>query len=144
MRVLLDTNILISYLLSSKNSVIARVVEAGILGSFDLLLPEDLLDELAAKVRTKDYLVERIAPEEVRVLVDILSEVCLSIPRITAQIPAVTRDPKDDYLLGYALVGQADYLVTGDGDLLVLGQVDHTKIVTARDFSEVYIINPKT
>lgn len=143
MRVLLDTNILISYLLSPKNSVIARVVEAGILGSFDLLLPEDLLDELAAKVRTKDYLAERIAPEEVRELVDILSEVCLSIPRITARIPAVTRDPKDDCLLAYALVGQADYLVTGDRDLLVLGQVEDTKIVTARDFAEVNVIHPK-
>lgn len=69
-------------------------------------------------------------------MVDVLSEVSEIVPRITTEIPAVTRDPKDDYLLAYALVGQVDYLVTGDRDLLVLGQVEHTKIVTARDFAE--------
>ena len=138
MRVLLDTNILISYLLTpQKNSVIAQIVEAGILGRFDLLLPEDLLDELVEKSRTKRYLAERITPEEVRELVDVLFEVSETVPKITKEIPTVTRDPKDDYLLAYALVGQADYLVTGDRDLLVLDQVEHTKIVTARDFTEV-------
>lgn len=44
------------------------------------------------------------------------------------------RDPEDDYLLAYALVGKADYLVTGDRDLLVLGSVGKTKIVTAQQF----------
>ena len=137
MRALLDTNILISYLLTPKNSVIAQIVEAGILGGFDLLLPEELSDELVEKARAKQYLAERITPEEVRELVDILSEVSETVPKITQSIPAVTRDAKDDYLLAYALVGQADYLVAGDRDLLVLGQVEHTKIVTARDFGEV-------
>jgi hypothetical protein len=47
----------------------------------------------------------------------------------------VTRDPKDDYLIAYALVGAADYRVTGDRDLLVLGQVDDVKIVTPRAFA---------
>ena len=41
-------------------------------------------------------------------------------PRIEAPIPAVTRDPEDDYLIAYALVGRADYLVSGDKDLLVM------------------------
>ena len=142
MRVLLEPNILISYLLTPKNSVMAQIVEAGILGGFDLLLPEELSDELVEKARAKQYLAERITPEEVRELVDILSEVSETVPKITQSIPAVTRDPKDDYLLAYALVGQADYLVAGDRDLLVLGQVEHTKIVTARDFVEVIKSDP--
>ena len=75
-------------------------------------------------------------------MVDVLSEVSETVPKITTEIPAVTRDPKDDYLLAYALVGQADYLVTGDRDLLVLGQVEHTRIVTARDFVEVIKSDP--
>jgi hypothetical protein len=137
LRVLLDTNILISYLLTPQNSVIAQIVEAGILGRFAMLFPEALSDELAEKARVKQYLAERITSEEVRELVDILSKVSETVPKITTEIPAVTRDPKDDYLLAYALVGQADYLVTGDRDLLELEQVDHTQIVTARDFAEV-------
>jgi uncharacterized protein len=135
MRVLLDANILISYLLMPKNSVMAQIVEAGILGRFDMLFPGDLADELIQRARSKRYLTERIAPEELQELVDILSQVCETIPKITQSIPAVTRDPKDDYLLAYALVGRADYLVTGDKDLLVLGQVEQTRIVTARDFA---------
>jgi predicted nucleic acid-binding protein len=47
----------------------------------------------------------------------------------------LTRDPKDDYLLTYALAGQADYLVTGDADLLVLGQVGTVRIVSPADFA---------
>jgi putative PIN family toxin of toxin-antitoxin system len=67
-------------------------------------------------------------------LVSGLSE---TIPTIKEEIPAVTRDPKDDYLLAYALVGEADYLVTGDKDLLVLKQVDTVKIVTSREFLSI-------
>ena len=142
MRVLLDANILIGYLLVPENSVIAQIVEAGILGRFDLLFPEDLTDELVTKAAAKRYLAERIAPEAVRELVTILSEASEMVPRITQEIPAVTRDPKDDYLLAYAVVGQADYLVTGDRDLLELRQVEHTRIVTACDFAEVIRPNP--
>jgi uncharacterized protein len=136
MRVLLDTNILISYLLSP-NRDIAWVVEEAIRGGYRLLFPESLLGEVVERARNKAYLAARIAPEQVQELVSILSQVAEIIPAITAEIPAVTRDPKDDYLLAYALVGQADYLVTGDMDLLVLEQIETTRIVTVRQFAEV-------
>ena len=51
-------------------------------------------------------------------------------------LPVVTRDAKDDYLLAYALVGQADYLVTGDEDLLVLQEIEGLKIVNPTQFRE--------
>ena len=138
MRVLLDTNILISYLLSpARTGPIVGIVRGGILGEFVLLLPEELSDELASGAHEKRCLAERITPEEVRELADILSEVSESVPEITERIPAVTRDPKDDYLLAYALVGQADYLVTGGADLLILGVVEGVSIVTPRVFWEV-------
>lgn len=140
MRVLLDTNILISYLLVP-NLTIGQIVEEAITGSYNLLLPEDLLDELQKSVRTKRYLVDRITAEELGELVDILSQVCETIPRITLEIPAVTRDPKYDYLLAYALVGQAEYLVTGVKDLLVLGRIESTWIVTAREFAMILSSN---
>ena len=53
---------------------------------------------------------------------------------ITEEIPPVSRDPKDDYLLAYGLVGGADYLVTGDEDLLTLRDVEGLKIVSPREF----------
>ena len=145
MRALLDVNILISYLLSPQHSAISRVVEAGILGRYTLLFPKDLLHELATRVRSKPYLAQRITPDQVAELAAILSGVSETIPRLEEEeIPTVTRDPKDDYLLAYALLGQADYLVTGDGDLLALAQVQNVKIVTARVFDEILRAPPAT
>ena len=57
--------------------------------------------------------------------------------KITDPIPAVTRDPKDDYLLAHAVLGAADYLVSGDQDLLVLERLEGVKIVTPREFLAV-------
>lgn len=138
MRVLLDANILISYLLTpNPESPVIKIVDLGLLGGFQLLVPEELLDELVKKARAAKYLAGRIAPEELQELVDILGGVAETIPRITEEIPAVTRDPKDDYLLAYAVVGEADYLVTGDHDLLVLGQVDNMRVVTPHELWQV-------
>jgi putative PIN family toxin of toxin-antitoxin system len=137
MRVLLDTNILISYLLNRMAaSPITRVVEAGILGEFTLLLPEALLEEFSTKIPGKPYLAKRITPAEMKQFTNILLAHSETIPKITETIPAVTRDPKDDYLLAYAVVGEADFLVSGDEDLFVLGQVQGVRICRPRDFLE--------
>lgn len=138
LRALLDANVFISYLLTPEgDSPIHKIVRAGVLGRYVLLLPEELLDELARKAREKRYLAERISPEEMEELAAILREVSEAVPKITQEIPAVTRDPKDDYLLAYAVVGQAHYLVTGDADLLALGCVEGVRIVTPREFGGI-------
>lgn len=138
MRVLLDTNILISYLLNPRReSAATQIIRLGVLGKFVQLFPEELLEELARKAAQKKYLAERLTTPELEELVDILSRESEIIPKITEEIPAVSRDPKDDYLLAYALVGQADYLVTGDKDLLVLERVGTVTIVTPRQFWQI-------
>jgi uncharacterized protein len=45
------------------------------------------------------------------------------------------RDPGDLHILGLASVGHADYIVTGDGDLLSLNRFGHCRIVNPREFS---------
>jgi putative PIN family toxin of toxin-antitoxin system len=135
LRVLLDTNIFVSYLLApGRSSPISQIVRAGYLGAFTLILPQELLAELALEIGRKSYLAHRISPEELEELVATLLAVAEPAPRIEEEIPAVTRDPKDDYLLAYAVVAQADYLVAGDRDLLVLRQVEQLNIVTPREF----------
>ena len=49
-------------------------------------------------------------------------------------IPSRCRDPKDDYLLELALVSDADFLVTGDKDLLEVKKIGNCQIVTAMEF----------
>ena len=135
MRVLLDANIFLSYLLSpDSKSTIVDVLEAGLLGRYQLLVTPLVIEEFVRKVETKRYLSERIPRTMLAEFVGILGEGAEAIPPLTEAIPAVTRDPKDDYLLAYALLGRANYLVTGDDDLRSLGTVGDLQIVTARQF----------
>lgn len=49
----------------------------------------------------------------------------------------ICRDPKDNYVLDLCLAGKADYLITGDQDLLILTQSGKTKIVTLQEFLNI-------
>ncbi len=49
----------------------------------------------------------------------------------------VSRDKKDNFLLSMSIDSNADYLVTGDDDLLVLKQIGNTKIVNMTEFLKV-------
>jgi putative PIN family toxin of toxin-antitoxin system len=49
-------------------------------------------------------------------------------------VPPVSRDPKDDKFLATAIAARADYIVTEDNDLLVLGAHQGIQIVTAGQF----------
>ncbi len=50
----------------------------------------------------------------------------------------VCRDPKDNFLLSLCLESNADYLITGDEDLLVLESFKHTRIMNLSTFMENY------
>jgi putative PIN family toxin of toxin-antitoxin system len=56
---------------------------------------------------------------------------------VVAEIPPVSRDPKDDVFLATAAVAGADFLVSEDNDLLVLGTHGGVRIVTAAAFLDV-------
>lgn len=138
MRVLLDANIYISYLLRvSEASAVHRIVDAVLREVFVLLVPDELLQELTRKVTTKRYLARRISQSTLEGLVDLLVYTGEPLSPITEEIPAISRDRKDDYLLAYALIGAADYLVTGDADLLVLKEIEGVRIITPATFLEV-------
>lgn len=139
-RILLDANILISYLLNPQaERPITQIVTAGVLGVFTLLLPEALLEEIGARIAEKPYLKDRIARRDAAEFTAILRSIGVTIATIDEPIPAVTRDPKDDYLLTYAVIGQADYLLTGDEDLLVLQQVQGVRICSPRELVEKHL-----
>jgi uncharacterized protein len=134
-RVLLDTNLFISYLLfpHGRNNP-TLIVEAAVVGVFTLLLAGEGLAELTRRVSTKPYLIRRITPSDLAAALATLEAAGEIIPPIAAAVPATSRDRKDDYLLAYAVVGQADYLVTGDRDLLTLGEVEGVRIVSPATF----------
>ncbi|MBZ0272537.1 putative toxin-antitoxin system toxin component, PIN family [bacterium] len=55
----------------------------------------------------------------------------------TGRIQGVCKDPKDDFILSAAVEGKADYIVTGDADLLKLDPFEGVRIVTPRAFLDV-------
>ena len=52
----------------------------------------------------------------------------------TKSVQTLCRDPKDNFLLELAVDGKANYLITGDDDLLVLKTFEKTKIITITEF----------
>ena len=139
LRVLIDTNVLISYLLQPDTlGAVQAVLRAFLEERFTLLVPGALLQELLVTGRGKRRLVKRIPPEDLTTFIAVLEEFGEAVGEITEPIPMVTRDPKNDYLLAYALVGEADYIVTGDKDLLELqGQITGLEILTPAQFIDM-------
>ncbi len=139
MRVLVDTNVLISFILGrGEGGSIREIFRAFLAGRFTLLLPRWVLDELITTVKTKPRLSNRISVEQLDRFTDLLMLSAEQIDEIDSPVPAVTRDPDDDYVLAYALVGAANYLVTGDMDLLSLqGRIAGLEIVTPSQFAEL-------
>lgn len=138
MRVLVDTNLFIAYLLKPRtDSFIALLLNAVAEETVTLLLPEALLNEVGETIRRKPHLLQTITEVRLSRFMQLLQSVCEEIPLITEKIPLITRDPKDDYLIAYAIVGQADYLISGDNDLLVLEKVGSVKIVDSGQFRQM-------
>lgn len=131
LRVVLDTNVLVSGL-AYPSSTPGRIVAAWRSGSLEVVLSRHLLDELA---RVLERLRKRIgwSPAEIADLVDILTFECELVEPAVID-PPLSRDASDDPVVGTLVAAGADYLVTGDRDLLVLA--DRFPIVTPAAFWE--------
>jgi putative PIN family toxin of toxin-antitoxin system len=53
------------------------------------------------------------------------------------RLPGVTRDSKDDAVIACAVEGRANYIVSGDQDLLALGEYRSIQVVTPRQFVDI-------
>ena len=124
MRVVLDTNVLVSALLF-KGGPPARLLAAWRLGAFELLVSDYLIEELG---RTMLRLAARHQqrPADLNDFLDTLRLRCALIPLDHAALIQATasglRDPDDLPTLALLIGAGADFLVTGDKDLLALKQ----------------------
>jgi len=129
-KAVLDTNIWISALIAA--GAPKKLVEAWLAeGSFILVYPRWLIDELQ-NVKSKPRLAARIHPADLQNLIALIEEDGFLVD--PQHISAASRDPKDDVFLACAHASEAEYLVTGDNDLLCLSEHHGTKIVTPRQF----------
>lgn len=135
-RILLDANILISFLLSvdRPTAIVHRLVSVVLNESFTLLVSHELIDELTQEVRTKPYLANRITSSQLQRLTDSLRSLAEWIDLGDIEHPRIVRDRDDDYLIALATLGEADMLITGDHDLLALDLPLPFRIVSMGEF----------
>jgi putative PIN family toxin of toxin-antitoxin system len=130
-RLVIDTNIMISALLAS-TSLPAHLIVLWREGRFDLLTSPEQLDELM-RVTHYPKIRERLVPSLAGRLINELRDLAV----VVTGVPAVTAslDPFDNCLLAMAAAGSVDFLVAGDkGGLLVVRQYAGCRIITVRDF----------
>ena len=131
MRVVIDTNLWISALYSH-HSLAAELFGKSIRTHYQLLYSEQQMDEFR-RVSRYFKLKGRIRPADAGALVNLIRK----IGNAVVALPNVDHspDPFDNYLLGMAGAGQADFLISGDKtDLLALRTHGSTRIVTVRQF----------
>lgn len=132
MRVVLDTNILVSALIAPAGKL-AAICSAWVEGKFTHLTCAARLDELLATLE-KPRVAELVKSNKTGRSVNQIKR----LAKDAGPLPPVkcSPDPVDDFLLALYEVGRADYLVTGDkSGRLALHRHKATRIVSASDFA---------
>jgi putative PIN family toxin of toxin-antitoxin system len=116
LRVVLDTNVLVSGL-AYPGSLPGRILGAWQRGGLDLVLSKYILDEMVRVLPRLKRI--RLSAAEIRDLADSFLFM-LEIVEPSGNVEAALRDKADGPVLGTLLAARADYLITGDKDLLAL------------------------
>ncbi len=133
MRIILDTNVLISALIVPEGAP-SYLYQCWRRGRFTLISGEEQLDEFR-RVTRHPRLERFLDPATAGTMVNAVR----ALAALTGPLPRVeaSPDPADNFLLAMAVAGKADYLVTGGGKhLLALARHGNTRIVTAKEAAQ--------
>lgn len=129
MRAFVDANVFISA--AGFGGIPDEIVEMVLDGRLEAVVSHQALADIEEKLHTKAGL-SRTEAREFRLTVEAIATVVE-----VADIPQVSRDPDDDEVLAVAIQADADAIVTGDKDLLVLRSHHGIPIVSPRAFFEM-------
>ncbi|HOC22390.1 MAG TPA: putative toxin-antitoxin system toxin component, PIN family [Anaerolineae bacterium] len=131
-RVVIDTSVWIRYLIRPSAAIRTLVEDLWLGDSIQVVSAPELQTELQ-DVLARPNIQRFITRAAGKVLLETLLLKATFLPAL-GDIPAFTRDPKDDKFIACALAGSACYIITTDADLLVLGTVNRVQIVTPEGF----------
>ena len=139
MRAVLDTNVLVSAVLS-RGGAPDRVLRAWRDGAFQLVTSLALLEE-PERVLARPRIVERLGwlPSESRMFVAALAESAI-VAGASGELKVVAADPDDDRVIEAAVERDADYIVSGDRHLLDLGSYRDIPVVTPAGFAALLAV----
>jgi putative PIN family toxin of toxin-antitoxin system len=129
MKIVLDANVVIAAFAS--RGLCESIMEVC-LSEHDIMLSDDLLDEILRNLRSKIKIPQDLV-DDIGILLREHSNISIPVPLPSDEC----RDPDDIKVLGLAVASKADYIVTGDKDLLVLKSFQGIPILNPRSFSDI-------
>jgi putative PIN family toxin of toxin-antitoxin system len=130
LRLIIDTNLWISFIISNKFNDLKPLLLAN---NCKILFSAELVKELEATI-TKPKLQKYFAENALEEMLSVFDPY-INFIEVKSNVK-ICRDPNDDFLLALAKDGKANFLITGDNDLLVIGNFGKTEIVKIADFLE--------
>ncbi len=135
MRIVLDTNVMVSAILSPR-STSAQIMRLVLDGVVNLIISHDILDETLRVIRYPKLvnLMKKngVALKEVEYVIDRLSAIAVVTPgKLTLDV--IQDDPSDNKILTCAVEGEVDFIISGDHHLIEL-----------KEFQGIPIVNPAT
>lgn len=127
-----DTNVLVAAL--TTEGLCFRLLRRARARDISLALCPCIINELIRILSKKFGLSNR----EVSSAVELVKETTTHFTKSGSLDTTVSRDPDDDYILACAIAARAEYIVTGDADLLVIKKYKNIKIVSPRDFETLF------
>lgn len=134
MRAIFDTNVLVSAFVTE--GVCAKLLIRANRREFDLFMSPAILEEFKKALEIKIGL----SREGVRPALLLLKETSKAADptKDNIRVSGICRDESDHSILEAALACRAEFIVTGDRDLLDLGEFRKIKIVTPREFELLF------
>ena len=135
MKIVLDANVIIAAF--AARGLCESIIEVC-LSEHEIVLCHELLDEVLRNLRAKVKIPTSIVAD-IGALLREHAKMFNPVPLA----PNVCRDPDDIKILGLAVASNADYVVTGDKDLLVLKKFQGIPILDPRSFCNILRVKEK-
>lgn len=133
-KIIIDTNLWISLLIGKRISEMRTLCNSK---TISIYFCEELMTEFARTASCEK--IRKYAPKErIKETVNLMKSSCIEVSIKNAIILSPLRDVNDLFLLALADTIKADYILTGDKDLLILQFHNQTKIVTYNEFVQLF------
>ena len=129
-KVIFDTNVWISFLIGKRLSKIKEYISNG---NIIIVTTKQLIDEIRL-VTSRDKIKKYFPKESVKELIDLLEAIAIKVEIKSTHF--VCKDPKDNFLFDLIEFSDADYLVTGDKELLKHNPFKSAQVVTPAEFEK--------
>jgi putative PIN family toxin of toxin-antitoxin system len=133
MTAVFDTNVLIAALITQ--GICSKLLHRARSGEFSLISCPFIMKEIRRILSRKFH----FTADDIAAAMEAVTEAIDQIIDHHVKISGVCRDADDDNVLACALAAKADYLVTGDTDLLELKMYQGVRIKTPRDFEALFL-----